>query len=117
MALPDALNTMVATGNLKTNPMNGMAAGVSVGIVNGEALWGPEHVEDSGPASDMNPRMVYNGRLTVTRSYTHLLLPPAHPSMPSLDDFSLSIHTTLRLPTQMCFIYTPSIAVTLYISG
>lgn len=38
MALADALNTLVANGKLKANPMKGMVAAVSVGIVNGEAL-------------------------------------------------------------------------------
>ncbi|WP_273876363.1 ribonuclease PH, partial [Serratia marcescens] len=38
VALADALNTLVANGKLKANPMKGMVAAVSVGIVNGEAL-------------------------------------------------------------------------------
>ena len=38
VALADALNKLVAAGKLKTNPMKGMVAAVSVGIVNGEAL-------------------------------------------------------------------------------
>ena len=38
VALADALNKLVAAGKLKTNPMKGMVAAVSVGIVNGEAI-------------------------------------------------------------------------------
>ncbi|MBZ4231129.1 hypothetical protein LAN31_21120, partial [Mycobacterium tuberculosis] len=38
VALADALNKLVAAGQLKTNPMKGMVAAVSVGIVNGEAI-------------------------------------------------------------------------------
>jgi ribonuclease PH len=47
VALADALNKLVAAGKLKTNPMKGMVAAVSVGIVNGEALCDLEYVEDS----------------------------------------------------------------------
>ncbi|MGL5534170.1 MAG: ribonuclease PH, partial [Plesiomonas shigelloides] len=38
VALADALNALVAKGALKANPMKGMVAAVSVGIVDGEAL-------------------------------------------------------------------------------
>ena len=37
VALADALNALVSAGKLKANPMKGMVAAVSVGIVNGEA--------------------------------------------------------------------------------
>lgn len=38
VALADALNKLVASGKLKANPMKGLVAAVSVGIVKGEAL-------------------------------------------------------------------------------
>ncbi|MCK8275901.1 ribonuclease PH, partial [Erwinia amylovora] len=38
VALADALNHLVFIGILKANPMKGMVAAISVGIVNGEAL-------------------------------------------------------------------------------
>jgi ribonuclease PH len=38
VALADALNKLVAAGKLKTNPLKGMVAAVSVGIVKGEAI-------------------------------------------------------------------------------
>lgn len=38
VALADALTKLVATGKLKNNPLKGMVAAVSVGIVAGEAL-------------------------------------------------------------------------------
>ncbi len=47
VALADALQKLVENGKLKTNPMKGMVAAVSVGIVNGEAVCDLEYVEDS----------------------------------------------------------------------
>ncbi|HAH3381812.1 TPA: ribonuclease PH, partial [Escherichia coli] len=47
VALADALQKLVENGKLKTNPMKGMVAAVSVGIVNGEAICDLEYVEDS----------------------------------------------------------------------
>ncbi len=43
VALADALNKLVAAGKLKTNPLKGMVAAVSVGIVNGEAVCDPRN--------------------------------------------------------------------------
>ncbi len=63
MALADALNKLVAAGKLKTNPMKGMVAAVSVGIVNGEALCDLEYVEDSAAETDMNVVMTEDGRI------------------------------------------------------
>ncbi|BBU79708.1 hypothetical protein EIMP300_11080 [Escherichia coli] len=45
VALADALQKLVENGKLKTNPMKGMVAAVSVGIVNGEAVCDLEYVE------------------------------------------------------------------------
>ncbi|MEQ9862325.1 ribonuclease PH [Pectobacterium cacticida] len=63
VALADALNNMVASGKLKKNPMKGMVAAVSVGIVNGEALCDLEYVEDSAAETDMNVVMTEDGRM------------------------------------------------------
>ncbi len=57
------LNTLVANGKLKANPMKGMVAAVSVGIVNGEALCDLEYVEDSAAETDMNVVMMEDGRM------------------------------------------------------
>lgn len=63
VALADALNTMVANGKLKKNPMKGMVAAVSVGIVNGEPICDLEYVEDSAAETDMNVVMTEDGRM------------------------------------------------------
>ena len=63
VALADALNKLVANGKLKTNPMKGMVAAVSVGIVNGEAICDLEYVEDSAAETDMNVVMTEDGRI------------------------------------------------------
>ena len=63
VALADALNALVAAGKLKANPMKGMVAAVSVGIVKGEALCDLEYVEDSAAETDMNVVMMEDGRM------------------------------------------------------
>lgn len=63
VALADALNALVAKGALKANPMKGMVAAVSVGIVDGEALCDLEYVEDSAAETDMNVVMMEDGRM------------------------------------------------------
>lgn len=63
VALADALNKLVANGKLKTNPMKGLVAAVSVGIVNGEAICDLEYVEDSAAETDMNVVMTEDGRI------------------------------------------------------
>lgn len=63
VALADALNVLVAKGALKANPMKGMVAAVSVGIVGGEALCDLEYVEDSAAETDMNVVMMEDGRM------------------------------------------------------
>ncbi|QLD33699.1 ribonuclease PH [Mannheimia varigena] len=63
VALHDAMNKLVANGTLKTNPMKGLVAAISVGIVEGEALCDLEYVEDSNAETDMNVVMVEDGRL------------------------------------------------------
>ncbi|MEG9499703.1 ribonuclease PH [Mannheimia indoligenes] len=63
VALYDAMNKLVADGVLKTNPMKGLVAAISVGIVEGEAVCDLEYVEDSNAETDMNVVMVEDGRL------------------------------------------------------
>lgn len=63
VALADALNALVAAGKLAKNPMKGMVAAISVGIVNGEALCDLEYVEDSAAETDMNVVMMEDGRM------------------------------------------------------
>ncbi|KFD21899.1 MULTISPECIES: ribonuclease PH [Tatumella] len=63
VALADALNALVAAGKLKANPMKGMVAAISVGIVEGEAVCDLEYVEDSAADTDMNVVMMEDGRM------------------------------------------------------
>jgi len=63
VALADALNGLVSSGKLKRNPLRGMVAAVSVGIVNGEALCDLEYIEDSSAETDMNVVMTEDGRM------------------------------------------------------
>lgn len=63
VALIDALNTLVANGKLKANPMKGLVAAISVGILNGEALCDLEYAEDSAAETDMNVVMMENDRM------------------------------------------------------
>ncbi|PLR33618.1 ribonuclease PH [Chimaeribacter californicus] len=63
VALADALNALVAARKLKANPMKGLVAAVSVGIVKGEALCDLEYVEDSAAETDMNVVMTEDGRM------------------------------------------------------
>ncbi|MDI5434856.1 hypothetical protein MJM45_30820, partial [Salmonella enterica subsp. enterica serovar Kentucky] len=44
----------ILLGTISCNPMKGMVAAVSVGIVNGEAICDLEYVEDSAAETDMN---------------------------------------------------------------
>ncbi|ACS83971.1 ribonuclease PH [Musicola paradisiaca] len=63
VALADAIAGLVASGKLAKNPMKGMVAAVSVGIVNGEAVCDLEYVEDSAAETDMNVVMTEDGRM------------------------------------------------------
>jgi len=63
VALCDAINGLIANGTLKTNPIKGLVAAISVGIVEGEAVCDLEYVEDSNAETDMNVVMVDDGRL------------------------------------------------------
>ncbi|QIQ21319.1 ribonuclease PH [Zophobihabitans entericus] len=63
VALADALNKMVADKTLKTNPLKGLVAAISVGIVNDEAVCDLEYIEDSNAETDMNVVMTEDGRI------------------------------------------------------
>lgn len=63
VALCDAINLLVENGILKTTPIKGLVAAISVGIVNGEAVCDLEYVEDSAAETDMNVVMFEDGRL------------------------------------------------------
>lgn len=63
VALHDALNKLVSEGALKSNPMKGLVAAISVGIVAGDAVCDLEYVEDSNAETDMNVVMVEDGRM------------------------------------------------------
>lgn len=61
VALHDALSKLVENGSLKANPMKGLVAAISVGIVENEAVCDLEYVEDSNAETDMNVVMVEDG--------------------------------------------------------
>ncbi|MCR3755882.1 MAG: truncated RNase PH [Sodalis sp. Psp] len=63
VALADALTNMQKKGQLKTNPMEGFVAAISVGIVAGKAICDLEYVEDSAAETDMNVVMMEDGRM------------------------------------------------------
>ncbi|MCX8600861.1 MULTISPECIES: ribonuclease PH [unclassified Gilliamella] len=63
VALNDAINTMLANGQIKQNPIKSLVAAVSVGIVEGEAICDLEYIEDSNAQTDMNVVMTDDGRI------------------------------------------------------
>ncbi|MDG6894899.1 ribonuclease PH [Volucribacter amazonae] len=63
VALIDAINKLIAEGVLTTNPIKGLVAAISVGIVNGEEVCDLEYVEDSAAETDMNVVMLEDGRM------------------------------------------------------
>jgi ribonuclease PH len=54
VALVDAVNSLVARGTIKRNPVYGALAAVSVGIVGGECVLDLDYAEDSQDETDMN---------------------------------------------------------------
>jgi len=54
VAMFDAVNTMMAAGTLKKNPIFGEIAAVSVGVYQGEAVLDLDYPEDSNAETDMN---------------------------------------------------------------
>lgn len=63
VALIDALNALVACGKLRNNPIKGLVAAVSVGILNGKIICDLEYVEDCAAQIDMNIVMMEDGRI------------------------------------------------------
>lgn len=63
VALCDAVQYLMTQGTLKTNPIKGLVAAISVGIVAGEAVCDLEYVEDSAAETDMNVVMTEDGRM------------------------------------------------------
>ena len=54
VALADAINGMLKTGDLKKNPLHGQVAAVSVGIYKGQPVLDLDYDEDSDAETDMN---------------------------------------------------------------
>ena len=54
VALADAVNTLMAKGELKKNPLHGAIAAISVGIYRGEPVLDLDYPEDSDCDTDMN---------------------------------------------------------------
>jgi len=54
VALHDAIGTLLKAGKIKTNPIYGMIASVSVGIFKGEPVLDLDYAEDSNAETDMN---------------------------------------------------------------
>jgi len=54
VAMYDAINSLVKDGTLKSNPIHGQVAAVSVGIYNNQAVLDLDYPEDSNAETDMN---------------------------------------------------------------
>ncbi len=54
VALTDAIDSLLKRGLIQRNPLHGMVASVSVGIVGGEAVVDLDYAEDSTAETDMN---------------------------------------------------------------
>ena len=63
VALVDALNFMRSNGMVKTNPLKGMVAAISVGMYQGNAVADLDYPEDSKAETDMNVVMTEDGKL------------------------------------------------------
>lgn len=63
VALVDALNWMRQQGLVKTNPLKGLVAAISVGIYNGHPVADLDYPEDSKAETDMNVVMTEAGKL------------------------------------------------------
>lgn len=87
VALHDAMNKLVKDGILKTNPMKGLVAAISVGIVGGQAVCDLEYIEDSNAETDMNVVMVEDGRLVEIQG-TAEGVPFSHEELLSLLDLA-----------------------------
>ncbi|UDG79865.1 ribonuclease PH [Candidatus Steffania adelgidicola] len=63
VALAEALVTMQQRDQLKTNPIKGFVAAISVGMVGGEAVCDLEYSEDAAADTDMNVVMMEDGHI------------------------------------------------------
>lgn len=54
IALHDAMENLVKTGKIKSNPIHGMIAAISVGIYKGQPVLDLDYIEDSNAETDMN---------------------------------------------------------------
>lgn len=63
VAVIDAINALIASGELKENPIKGLIAAVSVGIVDGIPVCDLEYTEDSNAETDMNIVMTEQGKM------------------------------------------------------
>ncbi|WP_417690221.1 ribonuclease PH [Pseudidiomarina sp.] len=63
VALVDALNWMRKQGLVKTNPLKGLVAAISVGMYNGHPVADLDYPEDSKAETDMNVVMTEAGKL------------------------------------------------------
>jgi ribonuclease PH len=61
VALVDACAALVRRGTLKSSPLHGQIAAVSVGIIGGTPMLDLDYVEDSGAETDMNVVMKDGG--------------------------------------------------------
>ena len=63
VAMVDALNFLQRKGQLKTDPLLGMVAAVSVGVYQGEPVLDLDYLEDSAADTDLNLVMNETGGL------------------------------------------------------
>lgn len=63
IALADALDHLIEKKVLKTNPLKGLVAAISVGIVDGRPVCDLEYEEDSIAETDMNVVMTQDGKI------------------------------------------------------
>ncbi len=61
IALSDAVQGLIAAGDLKSNPIHCQVAAISVGIVDGEPVLDLDYAEDSTAGTDMNIVMNSHG--------------------------------------------------------
>ena len=67
IALHDALQRLVISGEIKTNPLTAFCAAISVGVVNGVPVLDLPYVEDSNADTDMNVVMTSLGGFVEVR--------------------------------------------------
>lgn len=87
IALADALNHLVEKNVLKTNPMKGLVAAISVGIVKGKPVCDLEYEEDSIAETDMNVVMTQDGKIIEIQG-TAEGEPFSHSDMLTMVDFA-----------------------------